>query len=45
MSNICMHCGRQPLANTDTVISPLDGGGARILCKKCAAYLGTCFMC
>ena len=45
MSYICAHCGRQPLANTDTVILPLDKGGARILCKKCAAHFGTCFMC
>ena len=41
----CENCGREPLANTDTVISPLDEGGARILCKNCFAHLGTCFMC
>ena len=41
----CENCGREPLANTDTVIYPLDEGGARILCKKCAAHFGTCFMC
>ena len=45
MNYKCENCGRQPLANTDTVIYPLDEGRARILCKKCAALFGTCFMC
>ena len=42
---ICENCGRQPLANTNTVILPLDEGGARIICKACASKLGTCEMC
>ena len=41
----CENCGRQPLANTDTVISLTDEGGARTLCKQCAAQFGTCAMC
>ena len=45
MNYKCVNCGREPLANTDTVISLLDGGGAYILCKECAAQFGTCMMC
>ena len=45
MNYKCENCGRQPLANTDTVVSPLDEGGARIICKTCAAQFGTCVMC
>lgn len=41
----CVNCGREPLANTDTVISLTDEGGARTLCKQCATQFGTCAMC
>ena len=41
----CENCGRQPLANTDTVVVPLDEGGARIFCKQCYSLFGHCHMC
>ena len=41
----CENCGREPLVNTDTVISPLNKSRARVLCKTCASKFGTCVMC
>ena len=41
----CANCGRQPLTSTDTIVSHIDEGGARIFCKQCAAQFNTCAMC
>ena len=40
----CENCGRDPLANTDTVVVTQDNG-VHVFCRNCATLFGTCAMC